>query len=61
MPEKICLNCKYFFIHMQERDVPLLVKHNPKLEGTFQPGQKLCVKRDVFVYKNETCGFFMGW
>jgi hypothetical protein len=59
--EKICEKCRFLFKGMKEYDVPLLIRYNPKLNNTYKPGQKMCVKNDKFVYKNETCGCFNEW
>ncbi|RPI17070.1 MAG: hypothetical protein EHM58_10570 [Ignavibacteriae bacterium] len=59
--EKICDKCRFYFSDMKEIDLPLLIRHNPELNNTFNHGQKMCVKKDKFVYKNETCGCYCGW
>ena len=57
--KQCCLNCNYYFKHMKIWDVQQVMDVNKISER--KEGQKLCIKKKVFVYLSDSYGYFFNW
>jgi hypothetical protein len=47
---------------MPSEDVPVLKERNDELKNEkYEKGQKLCLKRKIFKFPNDSCGLFCSW